>query len=131
MKFRSVRHRGLMNLLQDQRPVGVPAAYLDKIQKMLSFLEVIGTIEELRAVPFWRVHQLSGDRKGVFSMTISRNWRMTFRLDDDQTTILDLDLEDYHRGHHGGKQRHHDEEPEPSGGLYSHRNFCSLGPFGH
>ena len=96
MKFRSVRHRGLMNLLQDQRPVGVPAAYLDKIQKMLSFLEVIGTIEELRAVPFWRVHQLSGDRKGVFSMTISRNWRMTFRLDDDQTTILDLDLEDYH-----------------------------------
>jgi len=29
-------------------------------------------------------------------MTISRNWRMTFRLDDDQTTILDLDLEDYH-----------------------------------
>ena len=85
-----------MNLLQDQRPVGVPAAYLDKIQKMLSFLEVIGTIEELRAVPFWRVHQLSGDRKGSFSMTISRNWRMTFRLDDDQTTILDLDLEDYH-----------------------------------
>jgi len=85
-----------MNLLQDQRPVGVPAAYLDKIQKMLSFLEVIGTIEELRAVTFWRVHQLSGDRKGVFSMTISRNWRMTFRLDDDQTTILDLDLEDYH-----------------------------------
>lgn len=96
MKFRSVRHRGLLNMLRDERPIGVPAAYLDKIQKMLTFLNLIGTVEELRAVSTWRVHQLSGDRKGVFSMTISRNWRMTFRLDDDQTTILDLDLEDYH-----------------------------------
>ncbi len=96
MKFKSVKHRGLLNLLNDERPVGVPAPYLDKIQKMLSFLEFIETVEELRAVPFWRVHQLSGDRKGIFSMTISRNWRMTFRLNDDQTTILDLDLEDYH-----------------------------------
>ena len=83
-------------MLRDERPIGVPAAYLDKIQKMLTFLNLIGTVEELRAVTAWRVHQLSGDRKGVFSMTISRNWRMTFRLDDDQTTILDLDLEDYH-----------------------------------
>jgi proteic killer suppression protein len=96
MKFGSVRHRGLLNVLRDERPVGVPSAYLDKIQKMLSFLKMIGTIEELRAVPFWRVHQLTGDRKGVFSLTVSRNWRMTFRIDDDQTTILDLDLEDYH-----------------------------------
>jgi toxin HigB-1 len=96
MKFRSVRHRGLLSMLRDERPIGVPAAYLDKIQKMLTFLNLIGTVEELRAVATWRVHQLSGDRKGVFSMTISRNWRMTFRLDDDQTTILDLDLEDYH-----------------------------------
>jgi toxin HigB-1 len=96
MKFRSVRHRGIVNLLHDHRPVSVPAAYLDKIRKMLTFLKFIESVDELRAVPFWRVHQLTGDRKGIFSMTISRNWRMTFRLDDDQTTILDLDLEDYH-----------------------------------
>lgn len=96
MKFRLVRHKGLLKLLNEETAVGVPAAYLVKIEKMLSFLEVIETIEELQAVPFWRVHQLSGDRKGVFSMTISRNWRMTFRLDSDETTILDLDLEDYH-----------------------------------
>lgn len=96
MKFGSVRHRGLSNLLREERPIGVPAAYRDKIEKMLSFLEVIETIEELRAVPYWQVYQLTGDRRGVFSMTISRNWRMTFRLGDDQATIMDLDLEDYH-----------------------------------
>lgn len=96
MKFRSVRHKGLLKILDEESAVGVPAAYLVKIEKMLSFLQAIHTVEELQAVPYWHVHQLTGDRKGVFSMTVSRNWRMTFRVDDDQKVILDLDLEDYH-----------------------------------
>lgn len=38
---------------------------------------------------------LKGDRAGIWSLTVSRNWRMTFRL-DDEGAIVDLDLEDYH-----------------------------------
>jgi toxin HigB-1 len=51
---------------------------------------------ELRDVPSWRVHQLTGDRKGTWSLTVTRNWRLTFRIDRTEGEILDLDYEDYH-----------------------------------
>jgi proteic killer suppression protein len=96
MKIISVRHRGLARLIKEESPIGVPANYLNKIRKMISFLQVISCLDELKAVSFWRIHELSGDRKGVFSMVVSRNWRLTFRVNSDQPTIFDLDLEDYH-----------------------------------
>ena len=44
--------------------------------------------------PGWRVHRLSGDRKGTWSISTSENWRITF---EEQDGYLDLlDLEDYH-----------------------------------
>ena len=43
----------------------------------------------------WRAHQLTGDRKGTWSLTVSRNWRITFRL-NPEGEIEDLDFEDYH-----------------------------------
>jgi proteic killer suppression protein len=51
---------------------------------------------ELRDVPSWRVHQLTGDRKGTWSLTVTRNWRLTFRIDRTEGEILDLSYEDYH-----------------------------------
>lgn len=51
--------------------------------------------EELKTPPYFGFHALSGDRDGSYSMTITRNWRLIFRLVDDGT-IADLDLEDYH-----------------------------------
>jgi proteic killer suppression protein len=51
---------------------------------------------ELRDIPSWRVHQLTGDRKGTWSLTVTRNWRLTFRIDRTAGEILDLDYEDYH-----------------------------------
>ncbi len=38
--------------------------------------------------------RLTGDRKGTWSLFVTKNWRMTFRIDRDE--IVDLDYEDYH-----------------------------------
>jgi proteic killer suppression protein len=38
---------------------------------------------------------LVGDKAGRWSMTVTKNWRLTF-IKIDETTIADLDLEDYH-----------------------------------
>jgi toxin HigB-1 len=46
--------------------------------------------------PSWKAHQLSGDRKGVWSLSVTRNWRLTFRIDGQAIEIIDLDYEDYH-----------------------------------
>ena len=39
---------------------------------------------------------LTGDRKGTLSLTVTRNWRLTFRIDTDAKEILDVNFEDYH-----------------------------------
>jgi proteic killer suppression protein len=51
---------------------------------------------ELRDVPSWKAHQLTGDRKGIWSLTVTRTWRITFRIDPAEGEIFDLDYEDYH-----------------------------------
>jgi toxin HigB-1 len=50
----------------------------------------------LRDVPSWRVDQLTGGRKGTWSITVTRNWRITFSIDRRQGEIFDLNYEDYH-----------------------------------
>ena len=61
---------------------------------MLAFLQDVAAPAELHAIPVWKAHQLTGGRKGVWSLYVTRNWRLTFRIDGDE--IADVDLEDYH-----------------------------------
>ena len=51
---------------------------------------------ELRDLALWKEHQLTSDRKGVWSLFVTANYRMTFRVDDAEREIYDVDLEDYH-----------------------------------
>ena len=44
----------------------------------------------------WKAHQLTGDRKGIWSLSVMVNWRLTFRIDGNAIEIIDLDYEDYH-----------------------------------
>ena len=39
---------------------------------------------------------MKGDRKGIWSLHVTRNWRLTFRIDTEENEICDLDYEDYH-----------------------------------
>jgi toxin HigB-1 len=52
-------------------------------------------MEGVTGPPGWRIHQLSGDRRGTWSISVSGNWRITFTVEGNE--IADLDLEDYHR----------------------------------
>jgi proteic killer suppression protein len=62
---------------------------------MVAFLSQCGSVEELKVPPNYGAHQLTGDRAGTWALTVTRNWRLTFKLDGD-LAIIDLDLEDYH-----------------------------------
>ena len=52
--------------------------------------------EELRSIASWKAHLLTGDRRGMWSLLVTKNWRMTFRIDRQEIEIVDLDYEDYH-----------------------------------
>jgi toxin HigB-1 len=73
---------------------GIAPDAVDKIRAMLTFLQDMQDQENLRAFPLWKAHQLTGDRKGVWSLHVNRNWRLTFQIEDGE--IVDVDFEDYH-----------------------------------
>ncbi len=96
MKIRSFTHKGLKGLYSEDSAKGVPPDTAGKLRKILAFLDNMEDAEELRALDAWKVHTLTGDRKGTWSLSVTGNRRLTFRIDTAEGEIYDLNLEDYH-----------------------------------
>ena len=96
MRIRNVIHKGLRRFILDDDSTGLPAAVVSKVGKIISFLQDMAQENELRTVPSWKAHQMTGDRKGTWSLFVTRNWRITFNIDQAEIEIIDLDYEDYH-----------------------------------
>jgi proteic killer suppression protein len=96
MKIRSFVHKGLKKLYEEDNAKGVPPDTVDKLRKMFAFLDEMGDPEELRALPSWKVHTLTENRKGTWCLSVTANRRLTFRIDLVEREIYVLDLEDYH-----------------------------------
>ena len=95
MEIESIAHEALRNFAETGRAKGLPGNLVDRLRKMLAFLDAIESIEELNAPPNYGAHELTGDRAGTWSLTVTRNWRMTFRV-NAALGIEELNLEDYH-----------------------------------
>ena len=95
MIIRSILHKGLRRLIEDGITSGVPANSADKILAMVTFLTFAPDIETVRRLQAWKAHQLTGDRKGIWSFSVTRNWRLTFSVSADGA-VEDLNFEDYH-----------------------------------
>jgi proteic killer suppression protein len=85
-----------MRLYEEGSVKGVSPNSADKLQKMLAFLDEMESPEELRMLPSWKAHSLTGDRKGFWSLSVTANRRLTFRMDETGRAICDVNLEDYH-----------------------------------
>lgn len=96
MKIRNFVHKGLKRLYSESSAKGVPADTVDKLRKMLAYLDDLESPEELRALTSWKAHVLTGDRKGTWSLSVTHNRRLTFRIDATENEICGLNLEDYH-----------------------------------
>lgn len=95
MEIESIRHKALRNFAETGKTKGLPGNLVDRLRNMLAYLSVIGSPDELKIPPNYGAHELTGDLEGTWSLTVTRNWRMTFRV-NDALGIEDLDLEDYH-----------------------------------
>ena len=96
MRIRNVVHKGLRRFIEDDDATGLQAAVVPKVRRIVTFLQDMEREHELRTVPSWKAHQLTGDRKGTWSLFVTKNWRITFRIDQTEIEIIDLDYEDYH-----------------------------------
>lgn len=95
MEIESVRHKALRRFIESGKPKGLNANVTGRLGNMIAYLAAIDSVDELRIPPNWGAHELTGHRAGTWSLTVTKNWRMTFRL-TDEGAVADLDLEDYH-----------------------------------
>lgn len=96
MKIRTFTHKGLKRLYAEDNAKGVPPDTADKLRKMLAFLDAMEDPAEVNSLPSWKAHMLTGDRKGTWSLSVTRNRRLTFCINPAEPEIYDVNLEDYH-----------------------------------
>jgi proteic killer suppression protein len=78
MRIRNVLHKGLRRFIEDDDKSGIRAAVAEKLRRMISFLQDMEKETELKTVSGWKAHRLTGDRKGTWSLSVTKNWRLTF-----------------------------------------------------
>ena len=96
MRLVRFRHKGLRLLYEDGSVKGVPPAMADKLRKLLFALETAVDLDQASRFPGWKLHPLKGDLKGFWSLTVTGNWRLIFRYDEETNIAGDIDLIDYH-----------------------------------
>ena len=87
------RHKGLETLFQTGSVRGVDAHLAPKLRRILLRLND-GPLPEAMALPGYRLHPLKGDRQGTWSVSVSGNFRLTFEIEGEDAT--NVDLEDDH-----------------------------------
>ena len=91
--IRSFRHRGLKRLHERGDRSGIRPDLLETVENILFGLDEAETVQAL-AIPRYRLHQLKGDRKGYWSVTVKTNQRIIFRFEGGHAH--DVELVDYH-----------------------------------
>jgi proteic killer suppression protein len=91
--IKSFKHKGLERLFTKGSASGVQADYAPRIVLMLDAIDAAEQVGELD-MPGFRLHRLKGDKRNLWSVRVSANWRITFEFENGDAYILDL--EDYH-----------------------------------
>jgi proteic killer suppression protein len=91
--IRSIRHKGLKRLRDDDDPRGVIAEHVPKLRDIIARLDAAGSLADMD-LPGFKLHPLKREWKGFWAVTVRANWRVVFRFADGDA--CDVDYVDYH-----------------------------------
>ncbi len=91
--IQSFRSKGLRELFEEGDSKQINPQWKTKLRIRLTALDEASEVEEMN-VDGWKLHELSGDRKGTWAVKVTANQRMTFEFEDGHAYVVDL--EDYH-----------------------------------
>ncbi|MGC1661374.1 MAG: type II toxin-antitoxin system RelE/ParE family toxin [Candidatus Acidiferrales bacterium] len=91
--IRTIRHKGLKRLYEDDDSRGVIGEHAEKLRDILARLDTAAAIADMD-LPGFRLHPLKGELKGFWAVTVRANWRVSFRFADRDA--LDVNYIDYH-----------------------------------
>jgi proteic killer suppression protein len=87
------RHKGLERFFVNGTTAGMTAKHAERLRLILGRLNVAFEPRDM-ALPGLKLHTLKGDRKGSWAVSVSGNWRVTFK--SSGSDVKDVDYEDYH-----------------------------------
>ena len=93
MAILNFRHKGLERFFTRGSTAGIQAKHAAKLRLILGRLNVAAEPRDM-ALPGLRLHPLTGERKGIWSVIVSGNWRITFSFRGKD--VDDVDYKDYH-----------------------------------
>lgn len=89
----SFSDRALKRLYERGDRSGIRPDMVAKVERIIQRLDEI-TAPEQMGLPGYRLHPLSGNLKGFWSVTVNGNWRIIFRFENGNAH--DVRLMDYH-----------------------------------
>jgi proteic killer suppression protein len=91
--IKSFAHKGVEKFFRTGSMAGIQAQHATRLRLQLAMLDDVAAPEDMNA-PGWRLHRLHGNLKGHWSVTVSGNWRLTFRFEGEDAILVDY--QDYH-----------------------------------
>ena len=91
--IKSFKHKGLEKFYESGSAKGIQANHVKKLRMQLAAMDTAQSTDDID-IPGYRLHQLTGDRKGIWTITVNANWRLTFEFEEGNVYILNY--EDYH-----------------------------------
>lgn len=89
-----VQHNQFRKSVQNGNSAGLPPQLVGRIERIVALLDVAMNPSDLNGLPGLDLHPLRGQLQGFWSVRVSGNWRIIFRLEG--TEVVDVDLLDYH-----------------------------------
>ena len=91
--IKGLAHKGLEKFFRTGSKAGIQAQHAARLRLQLAMLDDVDEPGDMNA-PGRRLHRLLGDLKGHWSVTVSGNWRLTFRFEGEDAILVDY--RDYH-----------------------------------
>jgi len=91
--IKTFKHKGLKKFFETGSKAGIQAKHERRLRMQLAAIDTAAVIEDVD-LPGFKLHQLKGNRDGIWSITVNGNWRVTFEFKDGNAYILNY--EDYH-----------------------------------
>lgn len=91
--IKSFRHKGLEAFFRKNSKAGIQPHHAGKLRVMLTMLDNAKRPDDMNA-PGWKLHPLTGNLAGHYSVTVNGNWRMTFTIEEENAELVDY--QDYH-----------------------------------
>jgi proteic killer suppression protein len=91
--IRSFKHKGLSKFFKSGSIAGIQAKHAERLRLILGRLNAATDAKDMD-LPGLRLHQLSGNRRATWAVTVSGNWRVIFRFENGNAEVVNY--EDYH-----------------------------------